>query len=133
MTRAGRSGRAVVVCLASGLFAAALVSARQDPAPRRPPVFRGAANLVYVDVYPKRDGRFVDGLGPPDFQVFEDGTPQKVETFELIRFPPPTPGDILRDPTSQAEGDQLAADLVELAAGHRDRSARRLEAFRVVR
>jgi VWFA-related protein len=98
------------VCLASGVLAAALVSARQDPAAQRPPVFRGAANLVYVDVYPKREGRFVDGLGPQDFQVFEDGKPQKVETFELIRFPPPTPADILRDPSSQAEGDQLAAD-----------------------
>ncbi len=111
MTRAGRSGRAAaVVCLTTGVLAGALLSARQEPGPQRPPVFRGAANLVYVDVYPRREGRFVDGLGPQDFQVFEDGTLQKVETFELIRFPPPAPGDILRDPTSQAEGDQLAAD-----------------------
>jgi VWFA-related protein len=73
-------------------------------------VFRGAANLVYVDVYPKRDGRFVSGLGPGDFQVFEDGVPQKVETFELIRFPERVPGEFVRDPSSQAEGDQLAAD-----------------------
>jgi VWFA-related protein len=99
------------VCLAAGVLAAGIVSARQEPASQqRPPVFRGAANLVYVDVYPRREGRFVDGLGPQDFQVFEDGKPQKVEIFELIRFPPPTPGEILRDPTSQEEGDQLAAD-----------------------
>jgi VWFA-related protein len=88
----------------------ALVSARQDPAAQRPPVFRGAANLVYVDVYPRRAGQFLDGLTAADFQVFEDGRPQRVEIFELIRFPPSVPGQILRDPTSQAEGDQLAGD-----------------------
>jgi VWFA-related protein len=73
-------------------------------------VFRGAANLVYVDVYPRRDGQFLDGLAATNFQVFEDGKPQKVEIFELIRFPRSIPGQILRDPTSQEEGDQLAAD-----------------------
>ncbi len=102
------SGGFIAVALCAG---AVLVSARQDPAPpQRPPVFRGAANLVYVDVYPKRDGQFVDGLAASNFQVFEDGKPQKVELFELIRFPRGAPGQILRDPTSQEEGDQLAAD-----------------------
>ncbi len=112
---AGLTGRVLVVCLMSGALTGMLVGAgqdtpRQDPQTARPPVFRGAANLVYVDVYPRRDGRFLDGLRPQDFQVFEDGKPQKVETFELIRFPEAVPGAFVRDPSSQAEGDQLAAD-----------------------
>ena len=100
-----------LVVLGIASCVAVVLAARQDPAPpQRPPVFRGAANLVYVDVYPRRSGQFLDGLTATDFQVFEDGKPQKVEIFELIRFPRSIPGQILRDPTSQEEGDQLAAD-----------------------
>jgi VWFA-related protein len=115
----GPLGRAVlVVCLATVVVTGGPASARQStgqaqsppPASDQRPVFRGAANLVYVDVYPKRDGRFVDGLRPADFQVFEDGVPQKVETFELIQFARHTPDEQRRDPSSREEGDQLAAD-----------------------
>ncbi len=106
-----RLARGLIAIAVASCVAVVLVSARQDPASQqRPPVFRGAANLVYVDVYPRREGQFLDGLAATNFQVFEDGRPQKVELFELIRFPRSTPGQILRDPTSQEEGDQLAAD-----------------------
>ncbi len=51
---------------------------------QRAPVFRSGANLVYVDVYPRRDGRVIEGLTPSDFQVLEDSKPQSVYLFDFI-------------------------------------------------
>lgn len=63
----------------------------QDP-PQQPPVFRTGINFVRVDVI------VTDGKGTPimdleedDFEVYEDGTPQTVESFKLIQIGP-TPG-----------------------------------------
>jgi len=72
-------------------------------------VFRGGANLVTVDAYPRRDGRIVEGLTPPDFEVLEDGTPQTIDQFEFVRVEP-IPEAERRDPRTQAEMLQLAAD-----------------------
>ncbi|MEO7192102.1 MAG: VWA domain-containing protein [Vicinamibacterales bacterium] len=74
------------------------------------PVFRGSASFVYVDVYPRRDGKVVDGLTAADFQVFEDGKPQTVELFEFLRAEPNTPDAERRDPNTQEDGDRQAAD-----------------------
>ncbi len=82
----------------------------QQPQREQQPVFRGGANFVNVDVYPRRDGRVVEGLTAADFQVFEDGKPQKVEQFELIRIDPNTPDAERRDPNTQREGEQLLDD-----------------------
>jgi VWFA-related protein len=87
----------------------ALTSAFQ-PDPLQRPAFRAGANFVYVDAYPTRDGKLIDGLTAADFQVFEDGKPQAIDLFELIRFAPNTPDEDRRDPGTQAEGDRLAAD-----------------------
>ena len=73
-------------------------------------MFRGGVNIVYVDVYPRRDGKVVDDLKQEDFEVFEDGKPQPVQTFEFIRTDPVTPDAERRDPSSQQQGDQWAAD-----------------------
>ena len=44
--------------------------------------FRGGVTLINVDAYPRgKDGRVVENLKPEDFQVLEDGVPQKVESF----------------------------------------------------
>ncbi len=48
------------------------------------PTFRSEANFVRVDVYPTRDGKPVTDLGTADFQISEDGVPQKIETFEHV-------------------------------------------------
>jgi VWFA-related protein len=110
---------------ACGLVVASTLAARlldaQQPAPaapaagvpenaQQPPIFRGGANFVYVDVYPRAGGRIVDGLSRQDFQVFEDGKPQAVETFELVRFNPLTPDAEVRDPNTKEEGDRAARD-----------------------
>jgi VWFA-related protein len=39
---------------------------------------------VRVDAYPTHDGKPVTDLGAADFQVSEDGVPQKIETFEHV-------------------------------------------------
>lgn len=91
-------------CLASGGSGIAFLQNQN------PPVFRGGVNVVYVDVYPRRDGRVIEGLRAEDFQVLEDGKPQKVEAFEFIRIGPNAPDTDRRDPNTQEEGERLAAD-----------------------
>ena len=53
-----------------------------------PPTFKVEINYVEVDaVVTDRDGRLVNDLTRDDFQVFEDGKPQKVELFTKIDMP----------------------------------------------
>jgi VWFA-related protein len=99
-----RRGKSVFVVW---LVVAAFVAAAQD---QRPPVFRGGVTLVNVDAYPRRDGRLIEGLRAEDFQLFEDGKSQKIETFEFIRIEPNAPEADRRDPNTPEEGDRLAAD-----------------------
>ncbi len=94
-------------CLLVVLLASLPAAHPQD---QQPPVFRGGVNVVYVDVYPRRDGHLVEGLHAEDFQVFEDGKPQAIEGFEFIRTAPNAPDAERRDPASKREGDEAAAD-----------------------
>jgi VWFA-related protein len=127
MSRVYRSGAgigrlATVVAMAAWLLtpdqavgvgqaqAPAPAPAPQEPGAQQPLVFREGVEFVSVDVFPRRDGKFVEGLTAADFQVFEDGTPQKVESFEFVRIDPNPPDGERRDPTSQADGDRQAAD-----------------------
>jgi hypothetical protein len=80
----------------------------QTPTPQAP-VFRAGVNLVTVDAYPVRDGRVIEGLTTADFEVLEDGQPQKVESFEFVRVEP-TPASVQRDPNTVGESLKLAAD-----------------------
>ncbi len=73
-------------------------SARQQPPAQPPPqipTFRAAVNVVRVDVIATgRDGRPVDDMTQADFEVTEDGKPQRIETFKLIQVDGiPKPGD----------------------------------------
>ena len=107
----------------AGLMCAVLVAqspppASPPPAPSTPqtaqapqtPVFRAGATLVSVDVYPRRDGRIVEGLTAADFRVFEDGKPQPVETFEFVRVPPKDIEAELRDPRSVSDMEREATN-----------------------
>lgn len=94
---------------------AILLAGSSSPAARsqeiqRQPVFRGGANFVSVDAYPRRDGRLVDGLTEKDFQVLEDGKPQTIEKFELIRIESFVPDSLRRDPNTQQEAERLLDD-----------------------
>jgi VWFA-related protein len=95
------------------VWALAIVGAQQRDPPKEQqrPVFRAGTNLVRVDAYPTgKDGHVVEGLTADDFEVFEDGKPQKVETFDFERFETWTPDADRKDPKSQQEAYDLAAD-----------------------
>ena len=61
----------------------------QPQPPQQPPItFRAEVNYVEVDARVlDQQGKFVAGLKPEDFQVFEDGKPQKVTAFSLVNIP----------------------------------------------
>ena len=68
-------------------LAVAAVAAQEKPQqPQQPPTFRTGVNLVRVDAYPSRDGKIVEGLTAADFEVFEDGRPQRIDAFEFVRL-----------------------------------------------
>jgi len=92
-------------------LAAAVGTAQEKPQkPQQPPTFRTGVNLVRVDAYPSRDGKIVEGLTADDFEVLEDGVRQKIESFQFVEFEQNAPLEERRDPNSQREGFELAAD-----------------------
>ena len=77
------------VVMSAALMSAAVSLAAQTPPPQKPdpqrPVFRTEANYVRVDAFPMRDGSPVKGLTAADFEVLEDGVPQRIENFEFVQ------------------------------------------------
>jgi VWFA-related protein len=70
------------VLLATLLIAA---SPQQVPPPAAPQTFRSGAQIVEVDVRVLgKDGKFVTDLALPDFEITEDGVPQKIQSVVLI-------------------------------------------------
>ena len=65
------------------------VLAQQQPAPpQQQPTFKVSVNVVDVDVTVKdAAGNFVSDLKADDFEVFEDGKPQGIQTFSYIELP----------------------------------------------
>ncbi len=62
-----------------------LAHSQQTPTPAPPPqTFRSGTQLVEVDVRVLKDGRFVTDLGLGDFQISEDGVPQKIQSVTLV-------------------------------------------------
>jgi VWFA-related protein len=106
---------AVATLVCPAVFQAAFPAAQQQqqqppPGQQKPPVFRAGATVVQVDAYPTRDGKIVEGLTAADFELFEDGTPQKVEDLQFVRTVMNTPVAERIDPSTQAEANRLAAD-----------------------
>ncbi len=98
--------------LTAALLTATLLAAQspsQQPPPQ-PPTFRSGSNLVRVDVYPTRDGQPVTDLAAADFEISEDGAPQKVESFEHVVIRPAGPESDRVDPNTQREMLQAAAN-----------------------
>jgi VWFA-related protein len=99
--------------LRSTILAFAAVAAvlhGQQPPDQQRPVFRTGTSLVRVDAYPSKDGKILEGLAAEDFEVLEDGVPQKIASFQFVEYQRNTPSAERRDPNSQREGFQLAAD-----------------------
>jgi VWFA-related protein len=81
----------------------------QPPSAQPTPRFRGGINLVRVDAFATRNGAPVEDLQADDFEVFEDGAPQKIENFEHIVIES-TPGAVRADPSSVSQAIQQAGD-----------------------
>src|SRR5262245_65018193 len=55
--------------------------------PQQPPTFRAGINFVRVDaIITDKNGNHLADLQPADFDVTEDGKPQKIETFKFIKL-----------------------------------------------
>jgi VWFA-related protein len=53
-------------------------------AQQQAPLFRASVDLVMVDVVVRdKSGQVVRNLGPDDFQIFEDGKPQTISSFDF--------------------------------------------------
>jgi VWFA-related protein len=85
-----------------------LVAIAQDQ-PQRP-TFRTEANYVRVDAYPTANGVPVGDLRQDEFEVLEDGTPQKIEQFEHIEIRANTMVAERRDPNTVAESRAMLQD-----------------------
>jgi hypothetical protein len=86
-----------------------VLSAFVVAAQQQQPPFRAGTNFVRVDVYPTRNGVPVDDLAVTDFQVAEDGVPQKIESFEHIVVNPAAVGEGV-DPGSPSRANELVAN-----------------------
>ena len=101
----GPMSRFRAVILLSAALSAAVGAQQQQPEPREPqqptaepaepapqppamqqPIFRTGINFVRVDVIVSdKKGTPVDTLAAADFEVLEDGKPQNIEQFRLIK------------------------------------------------
>ena len=75
----------VVLSIALAVLVAAIPAAQQ---PAQAPTFKAATQVVELDVRVfDKDGKFLTGLTPADFEVIEDGAAQKVQTFFFVDDP----------------------------------------------
>jgi len=83
----------ILIGLVAGLYVAASGQERPDaqpPAQQEPPPVSFKVEVNYVEVgaiVTDADGRFVGSLGRDDFQILEDGRPQRVAGFSLVNLP----------------------------------------------
>jgi VWFA-related protein len=76
--------RIVLVCVLAG---ASVLRAQAPTSPERP-TFQLSVNSVDVDVtVTDARGSFVRDLSRQDFELFEDGKPQKIDAFSLVELP----------------------------------------------
>ncbi len=78
-----------IVLIALAATVAAPQGQSQPSQPQQPPItFRAEVNYVEVDARVlDQQGKFVTGLKPEDFAIFEDGKPQKVTAFSMVNSP----------------------------------------------
>jgi VWFA-related protein len=89
---------------------------RQPSSPtQQPPRFRGGTNLVRVDAFATTNGVPVQDLKADDFEIFEDGAPQKIDTFEHIVIDGSRRAERV-DPSSVSQANQM---VVAAADPHR--------------
>jgi VWFA-related protein len=81
----------------------------------QPPVFRTGINFVRVDVIvTDKNGNPIGDLKPEDFEVVEEGKPQKIETFKLVSL------DDGRGPRPDGPPREIRTDFDEESEAARD-------------
>ena len=104
--RSGRARRA----LAGAILVSSLIWISQERPRSQTPTFRGGASYVRVDMYPSRADGIVSDLRQDEVELLEDGVPQKIEQFELVKIPPGGPEAARIEPNSIRASQQAAAD-----------------------
>jgi VWFA-related protein len=101
----------LVLAIAGAAIAIAQTSA-PAPAPQdqRPRPFRTEANFVRVDAYPTRNGQPVLDLTSEEFEVFEDGKAQAIQSFEHVLVAPAGPEAQRAEPNTIEASRQLVAN-----------------------
>src|SRR6187401_3383895 len=93
---------------ALGIAVAFALPAAQGPANPQP--FQTEVNYVRVDVHPTADGKPLADLAAEDFEVLEDGAPQKIAQFEYVRTGGPRPQTAAPEPSTLAGMRRAAQD-----------------------
>jgi VWFA-related protein len=84
----------------------------EQPPPTEPqqPTFRAGVNFVRVDaIVTDRNGAPVVDLTQADFEVFEDGKPQTLESFRLVKIDTTTPIEMSPRPIRTRADEETAA------------------------
>jgi VWFA-related protein len=114
---------AVALLLVQGAHGQQQPAQQQPPPadPNQPPIFRTGINFVRVDVIiSDKTGNPVANLEQADFDVTEDGKPQKIETFKLVKLDGGIADSVKEPPreirTDYDEEQEAARDDVRLFA-----------------
>jgi VWFA-related protein len=96
-------------CITACITAVAvLAGVRQDP---QRPIFHTEANYVRVDVYPTTaSGVPVGDLRQDEFEIFDDGAPQKIAQFQHIEIRGNVPQDVRHEPNNVADMRAMMTD-----------------------
>src|SRR5258708_1798404 len=92
---------------------ALLCSAQQNPAPAQAPptTLRGTSQEVLLDLVVRdKKGHLVKNVAAKDFEVTDDGEPQKILSFRLVTASEGTPQAAASDSTAAAGGKSAALD-----------------------
>src|SRR5438093_9541623 len=115
-------GMRTLLAATATLLLVASVRGQQTPPPQpspadpnQPPIFRTGINFVRVDVIiSDKAGNPLADLKQADFDVTEDGKPQKIETFKLIKLDGGTAAAVTEPPR------QIRTDYDEEAEASRE-------------
>ena len=106
---AARLSVPAAMCVAAGVVLTAQLG--QSLPDRQLPIFRADSHFVRVDAYPTdKDGSIIQNLKAEDFEIEEDGKPQRVESSEYIAFERWSPGVDPPSAETQRESFRMAAD-----------------------
>src|SRR5437667_2770060 len=107
----GHLAAVVIAALAMSYVVSGLSRTVGAQPPQNPPqpTFRTEANYVRVDVFPTKDGVPIPDLTQGDFDVLENGAPQRIEQFEHVVIRGNIPQDLRAEPNTVAESRAMAA------------------------